>query len=159
MSRMIAVIAAVSISIASMTSAPDARAQDGGWFVSFERQSISQIPRGETSRYVSIGTVETDGFSELRISIGGEFKDSIPKTGTIGAILVPDRQPFPYLLESEGQVLFAIEVQASIGPSSGPLVFSEPVTAKVAFPAYRVYLYNDSNSVANVSVFVYRARY
>ena len=38
------------------------------------------------------------------------------------------------------------------------LFYSNAVPAKVAFPAYRIYLYNDTTSAANVNVYVYRVR-
>ncbi len=145
------------IPILASTASP-AWSQDSGWFVSFERESVSQIPRTDTARFQEIGTIETDGFTEMRISIGGEFKDVVPKGGMVGVVLIPDIPPFPYLLESEGHIVFAVEANVSVGAQTGPLFFAEPVVAKIAFPAYRVYLYNDTTSVANVSVYIYRAR-
>ena len=149
MAGLIAVLASIASPVWS---------QESGWFVSFERESVSQIPRTDTALFQEIGTIETDGFTEMRISIGGEFKDVVPKTGTVGVVLIPDIKPFPYLLENEGHIVFSVEANVTVGAQTGALFFSEPVVAKVAFPAYRVYLYNDTTSVATVSVYVYRAR-
>ena len=134
-------------------------AQDSDWFASFERLSVSpNVARNDTAQLLDVGTVETDGFTELRISIAGEFKEAVPRSGTIGAILIPDIGPFTYLLEQEGKIVFATEVNVSIGETTGAIFYSEAVPAKVAFPAYRIYLYNDTRSAANVNVYVYRVR-
>lgn len=134
-------------------------AQETHWFAAYEGQSVSPgIARTDTQRFVEVGTVETDGFSELRISIAGEFKEGVPRGGAIGAILIPDINPFTYLLQQEGKIVFATEVNVPIGGQSGAIFYSEAVPAKIAFPAYKIYLYNDTNSAANVNVYVYRVR-
>ena len=147
------------LSICLAATASGVFAQENHWFVAYEGQSVSpHIARTDTQRLVEVGTVETDGFSELRISIGGEFKEAIPRGGTIGAILIPDINPFTYLLQQEGKIVFATEVNVPIGGQSGAIFYSETVPAKVAFPAYKIYLYNDTTSAANVNIYVYRVR-
>ena len=101
----------------------------------------------------------TDGFTELVFSLGGEFKDLVPESGTVGAILLPDSEVFDYLLRTEGQFAFPLEVEADVKRHlKGTIFISDQQTAKVAFPRYRVYLYNQSTSTATVSLFVYRTR-
>jgi len=147
------------LSICLAATASGALAQETHWFAAFEGQSVSPgIARTDTQRLVEVGTVETDGFSEMRISIAGEFKEAIPRGGTVGAILIPDINPFTYLLQQEGKIVFATDVTVPVGAQSGAIFFSEAVPAKVAFPAYRIYLYNDTTSAANVNVYVYRVR-
>jgi hypothetical protein len=137
-----------------------ATAQDSGWFTSFEGQPVApHVLRTDAQRLVDVGSVDTDGFTEMRISIAGEFKDTVPRKGAVGAILIPDVGPFTYLLEQEGKIVLATEVQVSIGDHQGDAIFySSAVPAKVAFPAYRIYLYNETGSAANVNVYVYRVR-
>ena len=155
--RVFALLGVLSICLAAAGSG--AVAQDTHWFAAFEGQSVSPgIARTDTQRLVEVGTVETDGFSELRISIAGEFKEAVPRSGTIGAILIPDINPFTYLLQQEGEIVFATEVSVAIGGQPGAIFYSKTVAAKVAFPAYRIYLYNDTGSAANVNVYVYRVR-
>jgi hypothetical protein len=145
--------------ICLVATGSDAVAQETHWFAAFEGQSVSpHIASTDTQRMLEVGTVETDGFSELRISIAGEFKEAVPRSGTVGAILVPDINPFIYLLEQEGKIVFATEVKVPVDGQSGAIFYSEAVPAKVAFPAYRIYLYNDTTSSANVNVYVYRVR-
>ena len=130
----------------------------GDWFVSFERVQVAPVARSETPSLVEVGTVETDGFSELVFSLGGEFKEGLPSSGTIGAILIPDIDIFQYLLRNEGQFIFPLEVIFEVGRMKGAIFVSPAQTAKVAFPSYRVYMYNETTSGATVSLFVYRTR-
>ena len=147
------------LSICLAATASSVFAQETHWFAAYEGQSVSPgIARTDTQRFVEVGTVDTDGFSELRISIAGEFKEAIPRGGTIGAILIPDINPFTYLLQQEGKIVFATEVNVPIGGQSGAIFYSEAVPSKVAFPAYKIYLYNDTTSAAGVNVYVYRVR-
>jgi hypothetical protein len=147
----------LSICLAATTSG--VFAQETHWFAAYEGQSVPPgIARTDTQRLIDVGTVETDGFSELRVSIAGEFKEGIPRGGTVGAILIPDINPFTYLLQQEGKIVFATDVKLPIGAHPGAIFYSETVVAKVAFPAYRIYLYNETNSAATVNVYIYRVR-
>ena len=133
--------------------------EDTQWFVSFERISVAPVMRSNTTQLVEAGRIETDGFSELIFSLGGEFKEGVPTSGTVGAVLIPDIEIFQYLLRTEGQFVFPLEVKVEIqGNLKGAIFISEKQTAKIAFPAYRVYLYNETSSGATVSLFVYRTR-
>ena len=147
------------LSICLAATASGVFAQETHWFAAYEGQSVSPgIARTDTQRLVEVGTVETDGFSELRISIAGEFKEAVPRGGMVGAILIPDINPFTYLLQQEGKIVFATEVKLPIGTQPSAIFFSDTVVAKVAFPAYKIYLYNDTTSAAGVNVYVYRVR-
>ena len=130
----------------------------GDWFVSFERIQVAPVERSNTVSLVEVGTVETDGFSELVFSLGGEFKEGVPSSGNIGAVLIPDIDMFQYLLRNEGQFIFPLEVVFEVGKMNGAIFVSPAQTAKVAFPSYRVYMYNETTSGATVSLFVYRSR-
>ena len=137
----------------------DSRADEGTkWFVSFERVSVAPVDRDDASQLVDAGTIETDGFSELVFSLGGEFKEVVPTSGTVGAILIPDIDVFIYALRNEGQFIFPLEATAKIGGGRAAIFISEQQTARVAFPRYRVFLYNETTSGATVSFFIYRSR-
>lgn len=137
--------------------APEA-AQDRGWFVSFGRQQVAPVARDDTSQLLEIGTIDTDGFSDLVFSLGGEFKEVVPTSGTVGALLIPDIEVFQYLLRNEGQIVFPLEVKVEVGPATGAIFVSEQQRAKVAFPGYRIYMYNETTSGATVQLFIYRTR-
>jgi hypothetical protein len=133
-------------------------ADDTNWFVSFERVQVPPVNRADTTQLVEAGTIETDGFSELVFSLGGEFKEGIPKIGRVGVVLIPDIDVFTYLLRNEGEFVFPLEATVEIRDPSSAIFVSQQQTAKIAFPRYRVFLYNETTSGAMVSLFVYRTR-
>jgi len=126
------------------------------WFVEFESQIVPPISRDDTTQMIEAGTIETEGFSELVFSLGGEFKKNVPESGKVGVILIPDEEPFIFLMETEGKFAFPLEVAV---PVTGERMFiSEQNVARVAFSRYRAYLYNESNSTAHVVLYIYRSR-
>ena len=139
-----------------VTPSIDAANGTGPWFVTFDVQSIPPVKRADIQRWIEYGTVETDGFKELVFSFAGEFKEGNPMGGRVGAVLVPDMAPIDYLLQNEGKIIFPLEVT---GQATGTTYFvSEGQTARVAFPRYKIYVYNETESTANVTLFVYRTR-
>jgi hypothetical protein len=133
-------------------------AEDGEWFTYFDRISVPPVKRSDVTRLIDAGTIETDGFTELVFSLGGEFKEGLPRSGTVGAVLIPDAELFDQLLRKEGHFAFPLEVTFDVSQLDGAIFISPQQTAKVAFPRYRVYLYNETSSGATVSLFIYRTR-
>ena len=147
----------IAVGLVLLTATADA-ADETKWFVSFERIQVSPVSRSDTTQLVEAGIIETDGFSELIFSLGGEFKEGIPESGTVGAVLIPDIDVFIHLFKNEGEFAFPLEAKVEIRGLSSAIFISEQQRAKVAFPRYRVYLYNETGSGAMVSLFVYRTR-
>jgi hypothetical protein len=133
-------------------------AADSAWFVSVPPVAVSPVARNETHRLLDGGVIETDGFAHMTFSFGGEFKDGIPTSGRIGALLVPDDPKILHLLRSEGQIVFALEVTFKVIPGQHAIFVSEQQTQRVAFPRYRVFFYNETSSTAMVTLSVYRTR-
>lgn len=148
-------VSAVALAVFLATSTGAAA---DSWFVSFPRVTVPPIERSNVAQLLDVGVIETDGFTEMVFSLGGEFKEAVPSSGTIGAILIPDHEMFDYLLRNEGQFVFPLEVTHTVRSSSSAVFISEAQTARVAFPRYRIYLYNETTSGASVSLFVYRTR-
>jgi len=134
------------------------QAESENWFVSFERIDVPPVARSNTTQLIDVGTIETDGFYELVFSLGGEFKEGVPDRGVVGAILIPDIEMFDYLLRSEGQFIFPLEVTVGADRVVEAIFVSEQQTTRVAFPRYRVYLYNETTSGASVNLYIYRTR-
>lgn len=139
-----------------MAAAPPAPAAGGGWFVEFEGRDVPPVQRDNVTQLVEIGTIDTDGFTDLALSIGGEFREAVPTAGHIGALLIPDIPSHIFLLEKEGKFAFPLEVKVRI--QGQRLFVSEPHTVRIAFPRYRVYLYNETRSTAAVKLYAYRSR-
>ena len=134
-------------------------AGEGSWFVSFEGINVAQgIRRDDVTQLIDGGSIETDGFTELVFSFGGEFKEGVPSSGTLGAILLPDEELVDYMLRNEGHFVFPLEVKFEVTGMKGHVFLSQQQTATIGFPRYRLYFYNETNSAAAVSLFVYRVR-
>jgi hypothetical protein len=142
----------------AVAAIPAAGADDESWFVSFNRVQVQPVDRADTSQLELAGTIDTDGFTELVFSLGGEFKERLPESGVVGAILIPDTEIAVYLLENEGYLPFPLEVTFDTRGLKRSVFISEQQTAKVAFPRYRVYFYNETTSGAVMSLSVYRTR-
>ena len=50
-----------------------------------------------------------------------------------------------------------MEVAVKIDPKASPVFVGEQKVARVAFPRYRVLLYNSTDRTATVSLFAYRS--
>jgi hypothetical protein len=92
------------------------------------------------------------------LCIGGAMKSQPTKAGKIGVVLVPDMYPFDEVLKTEGRYVFAIEATADVTPTDFVLFESEQIRAPVAFPRYRVYVYNSTDAAAGVWIYAYRTR-
>lgn len=144
--------------LAAVAAALPIAAEESAWFVLLPSVPVPPIPKADTQRLLDGGVIETDGFAQLTFSFGGEFKDSVPASGRLGAILVPDDPRILHLLRNEGQIVFAVEVKFSVGPNQNAIFVSEQQTQRVAFPRYRVFFYNETGSTATVVLSVYRSR-
>lgn len=133
-------------------------AEESPWFVALASVPVPPIPKTDTQRLLDGGVIETDGFAQMTFSFGGEFKDSVPNGGRLGALLVPDDPRILHLLRNEGQIVFAVEVKFTVGANQNAIFVSEQQTQRVAFPRYRVFFYNETNSTAVVAFAVYRSK-
>jgi hypothetical protein len=86
------------------------------------------------------------------------MKSRPTKAGKIGVVLVPDIYPFDEVLKREGRFVFPIEATADVAPNDYELFESEQVRAPIAFPRYRVYVYNGTDAAAGVWIYAYRTR-
>ncbi len=145
--------------VGALLIATPAQADGQSWFVSFERINVAQgIKRNDVTQLIDAGSIETDGFTELVFSFGGEFKEGVPASGTLGAILLPDEEIVDYLLRNEGHFAFPLEVKFDVTGLNSPVFLSQQQIARIGFPRYRIYFYNETRSAATVSLFVYRNR-
>jgi hypothetical protein len=146
------------VAAAGAVAAASGAAAAESWFVPFGRTQVAPVRRSNTTQLVEAGTIDTDGFKELVFSLGGEFKEGVPSSGRVGAVLVPDHETVIYLLQNEGQFVFPLEATFEVKPGQNAIFVSPQQTARIAFPRYRVYLYNETTSGAEVALFAYRTR-
>jgi hypothetical protein len=114
---------------------------------------VSSARRDDPPQWIDAGSVETDGFTELVLSLQGQIKGSVSQVGTVGVVLVPDEEPFLQAL-SERVVQLPLEVTAEVTPEAVFFSGSESLLP-IAFPSYRVFLYNTSGQGAEVNVYLY----
>jgi hypothetical protein len=116
---------------------------------------VPPVRREDTTHFVDAGTVATDGFAFAVVSVLGELKGQLQKPGDIGAILLPDDDRVLRALGERGQLLLAEE--AKVTPTAGPSPYfaTKPVRFAIAYPRYRVFLYNAGDKSAAVTVHTY----
>lgn len=113
------------------------------------------IAADNTRRLVLAGTITTDGFGAVVLSLMVQMRGKVLKPARIGAILVPDEEPILEALDQKSQILFPLEVAAEV-PALGPVhLASTQPRYVVGFPRYRVYLYNTSETFATADLYAY----
>lgn len=115
---------------------------------------VSPVERTQTSDLIGGGVLETDGFTRLTFSLAGLVKGNVGTPGRLGALLVPDVEIARDAFLEEELYLFHVEISADLTRTS-TFVASDPVTVPVAFPRYRVYLYNTSDRAVGARLFTY----
>lgn len=121
-----------------------------------EELQVTPARRNAAADLTPAGVVETDGFTHVVLSLAGEVRDRYFEPGTVGALLVPDEEPVLKSLREAGRLEFPVEVVATVDPKSGGGRFaSQPTSAPLAFPRYRVYLYNTSDKSVEAHLYLY----
>lgn len=125
-----------------------------GSLVTLRDVLVPPVGRTDSTRLVNAGTITTDGFANVVVALAGQVKGDV-KGGTIGVLLVPEDETVVRALDEQGQFLLALEAKAT-GVTGRPAYFgSEPSRFAVAFPRYRVLLYNATDKTAAVTVYAY----
>jgi hypothetical protein len=106
----------------------------------------------DPAQWVEAGVLDSGGWSHAVLSLTGEIRGR-GATGRVGALLVPDVAPVREALD-RGRILFALEVAADV-EAGAVWVESDQPRVELAFPRYRVYLYNTSERTVAVRLFVY----
>jgi len=116
---------------------------------------VPPIKRDDTNHYIDAGTISTDGFVGTVLSLLGEFKGQPQRAGEIGAILLPDDDFVIRALTERGQLLLVEEVKTVPTITASPYFAAKPVRFTVAYPRYRVFLYNACDKSVSVTVHAY----
>ena len=121
----------------------------------FERVVVVPLARRDVADNQPVGVVETEGFTRVVISLQGEVTDKTFSPGAVGVLMVPDEEPVMRALRDGRKVEFPLESAASPVAGEGGFFAGEPKELPVAFPRYRVYLYNTMNRGAEVNLYLY----
>ncbi len=124
-------------------------------FESFRDITLPPVKREDTTRLVDGGRLVADGFPNVVLSLHGLVKGHVAKVGAVGAILIPDEQTIQEAFEELGIMHFYLETAATGVSSKTPYFASNQPRFTVAFPAYRILLYNTTDKTVTVNVFAY----
>lgn len=121
---------------------------------SFFEVVVAPAARSEPSLWTEAGMLETDGFTSVVLSLHGQFRGNPSAPGAVGLVLVPEEENVLRAL-GEGEVHLSLDAVAEPVPD-GRLYFSgSRAGLAVAFPRYRVFLYNTTDRSAAVNIFAY----
>lgn len=115
---------------------------------------VSPAPRRDTSLWTEAGLLETSGFTSIVLSFHGQFRGNPTAPGALGLVLVPDEEN---VLRSfaEGEAHLTLEAVADPVPDGRMYFSGSQGGLTLAFPRYRVYLYNTTDRSASVDIFAY----
>jgi len=124
-------------------------------FEAFRDITLPPVRREDTTRFLDAGYLVTDGFPNVVLSLHGLVKGHVANPGAVGAILIPDEKTVQEAFEELGMMHFFLETAANGVSSKTPYFASNQPRYTVAFPAYRILLYNTTDKTVNVNVFAY----
>lgn len=120
---------------------------------------VPPVSPKDTQRLIQAGTITTDGFSNVVLSLSGQVRGELVKTGSVGAILLPDEEPIVRAFEERGEMQFPLEVVAGGVSAGSPYFASNQPRFPIGFPRYRVMFYNTSTKSVSVNLFAYLTTY
>jgi hypothetical protein len=114
---------------------------------------VAPAERSNTSDLTDAGTIDTAGFTHVTLSLTGTLQGS-PQGGAVGVLLVPDVPEVTTALRN-GVLQLELDVAAPVSTAKAGLFSSDPTTFRLAFPRYRVLLYNAAKKSAEATVYAY----
>jgi hypothetical protein len=123
----------------------------------FKKEGLMVPParRNEYSELTFAGIVETNGFTSISANVLGEIKSGSFSSGTIGVLLIPDEEPILQSLREANRVPFPIETTVAITSGGSSYFESADTLQNVAFPRYRIFLYNTVNKTVDANIYLY----
>jgi len=123
--------------------------------VAFSGITVPPVKPTETTRLVEAGTLTTDGFPQVMLSLHGEVKGEVVKSGSVGAMLIPLQPSIQEAFNEQGLVHFALQTTAAGVSSATPYFASDQPQYRIGFQAYRVLLFNTTDKTVEVNLFAY----
>ena len=109
----------------------------------------------ETTRLVDGGVLVTEGFPSIVLSLHGSVRGEVKQQGDVGVFLIPDEESIQQAFNEQGMMHFILETRAPGVSAQTPYFASTQPRYNVAFPRYRVLLYNTTDKSVNVNLFAY----
>ena len=115
---------------------------------------VTPAERSNTSDLTDAGIIDTAGFTHVTLSLTGLLQGN-PQGGAVGVLLVPDVPEVTTALRTYGVLQLELGVEAPVSTAKTSLFSSQPATFRLAFPRYRVLLYNTAQKSAEATVYAY----
>jgi len=115
---------------------------------------VAPAERSNTNDLTDAGIIDTTGFTHVTLSLTGLLQGS-PQGGTVGVLLVPDVPEVTTALRTYGVLQLELGVEAPVSTGKTGLFSSQPATFRLAFPRYRILLYNAAQKSAEATVYAY----
>ncbi len=116
---------------------------------------VPPVGRGDLQRWFDAGTIETDGYPAVVLSLAGQQRGQQSRVGSVGAVLVPDADFVDQAYDEARLTMFALEVAVDgVGPTT-PYFSAEQKRFVVGFSRYRVRLYNTTDKTVTANLYAY----
>ncbi len=126
-----------------------------GHLIRFTDIIVPPVKPTDTTRLISAGTVETDGYTHAVLSLSGLTKGDVMRGGAVGVFLVPEEELVLRTFLEAGQVQFPLEVSAANVSGASAYFASKTEYQTIGFPSYRVLLWNTSDKTVTVNLYAY----
>lgn len=124
-------------------------------FIELSETLVTTANPDITTRLISGGTLETNGFTEVVLSLCCQTKGDMPRAGRIGALLVPDVEPIQQAFHEQSAVQFPLEVVTIVNPGAAVFLSSNQPRYQIGFPRYRVYYFNTTERAVTAHLYAY----
>lgn len=116
---------------------------------------VPPVGPNDTARLIDAGVLETDRYPAVVLSLAGQPRGQIGKSGMVGAILLPDVDFVQQAFDEARLKLFALQVSSPpIGLGASYFSSDQPYF-RTAFPRYRILLYNTTDKSVTANVYAY----
>jgi hypothetical protein len=123
--------------------------------VTFKELIVPPVLSTDTTRLVEAGTLVTDGFPNVVLSLHGVVRGDVKRTGDVGVILIPDVTTVQEAFNEQGKTHFALEAIASGVSNATPFFASNQPRYTIGFQSYRVLLYNSTDKTVTANLYAY----
>ena len=123
--------------------------------VTFGEIIVPPVKPTETTRLVEAGTLTTDGFPNVVLSVHGVVRGEVKRTGDVGLILIPEDRMIQDAFNEMGFMHFALEALASGVSTTTPYFASNQPRYTVGFQSYKLFMFNTTDKTVTVNVFAY----
>ena len=126
-----------------------------GDLVRFGDIIVPPVKPTDTTHLIQAGSLLTDGYTHAVLSLSGLTNGDVTRRGAVGVFLIPEEELVLRTFLEAGQVQFPLEVSAPNVTSSSAYFASKAEYQTIAFPRYRVLLWNTSDKTVTVNLFAY----